>query len=161
MSPGRGRASILLIVLALCASTVQGADPGARYLGVHKLGVNRVSPPRRAGQVSIARRDEGLLIAGEARREPYYLRLSGSIQRIDARELVVQGELAGVPDMSWADEAPRARTTRGTFTFRVSKGRKFWRLYEVDGVPCVCDEGCGNDFCYIDIDLETTRAAPR
>ena len=146
-------AAILVALSGFVAVTVQGADPANRYLGVHPLGVNRVGMQRRSGHVVITRREGALYLEGEARREPYFLRLSGSVERIDARELVMRGQLSGVPDMSWADESPRERTTSGTFTFRVTKGRSFWRLYEVDGKPCVCDDGCGNDFCYVDIDL--------
>jgi hypothetical protein len=131
-----------------------------RWLGVHALGVNRVNDGRRNQQATLSERDGRLYLEGEARKGAYWLKLAGSVVRIDARELVLQGELRGVPDMRWADEAPRERATRGEFTFRATKGRAFWRLYEVDGVDCVCDDGCGNDFCYVDIDVKA-KAPPR
>lgn len=151
---------LLLAASVLPASRGRGADVETSYLGVHQLGVNRVSELRRSGRVTIQRDERGLRIEGEARQGPYFLRLSGAVERIDAKQLIVRGELSGVPDMRWADEAPRERSTRGTFTFRVTKGRKFWRLYEVDGQSCVCNEGCGNDFCYIDIDLRAEPVRP-
>jgi hypothetical protein len=65
---------------------------------------------------------------------------------------VLEGRLAGVPDMRWAGEQPTARETRGRFTFEVKKGRSFWRMYQVNDRDCVCDDGCGNDFCYVDVE---------
>jgi len=135
------------------ASPAQGATKEQQFVGVHQLGVNRVSPKRRAGSVTVTQRDGVLQLTGSARAEPFYLELEGTITRVDARVLELAGELRGVPDMRWADEPLRARKTVGKFTFRVTKGRKFWRLYEIDGTGCVCDDGCGNDFCYIDIDV--------
>lgn len=145
-------------LLALCLSlpaAAHGEPREQRFVGVHALGVNRVSDKRRSGTVTVTQRDKSLYLEGAARGEPYYLELAGTITRIDERVLELEGELRGVPDMRWADEAPRPRKTVGKFTFRVTKGRKFWRLYQVDGRDCVCDDGCGNDFCYVDIDLRT------
>jgi hypothetical protein len=55
--------------------------------------------------------------------------------------------------MAWAGEPPRERTTKGRFTFEATGRRRFWRLYQVDGRDCVCDDNCGNDFCYVDIEF--------
>jgi hypothetical protein len=152
------------LLLALCfssTSAAQGNTPEQRFVGVHSLGVNRVGDRRRAGSVTVTQRDKSLYLEGTARREPYYLELAGTVTRIDERVLELDGELRGVPDMRWADEAPRVRKTVGKFTFRVTKGRKYWRLYQVDGRDCVCDDNCGNDFCYVDIDLQTAPASAR
>lgn len=151
-------------LLALCfslTSPAHGATREQRFVGVHALGVNRVGDKRRSGSVTVTRRDKSLYLEGAARSEPYYLELAGNVTRIDERVLELDGELRGVPDMRWADEAPRVRKTVGKFTFRVTKGRKFWRLYQVDGRDCVCDDDCGNDFCYVDIDLQSASAPAR
>ncbi|HEX5658160.1 MAG TPA: hypothetical protein VFX59_13240 [Polyangiales bacterium] len=147
-----------LFALCMVSSTLaHGAGGAERYAGVHGLGVNRVSVKRRPGTVTFSQSGDGWQLSGEAREGPWFLRVTGSVLRVDDRELVLQGELHGVPDMRWAGEAPRERTTHGKLTFRATKGRKFWRLYEVDEQDCVCDEGCGNDWCYIDIDLAAKR----
>lgn len=143
------------LLLGSLATPARGATKEQRYVGVHQLGVNRVGSKRRSGSVRVTQGERGLQLEGAARSEPFYLELSGTITRIDERVLELDGELRGVPDKTWADEKPTKRATTGKFTFRVTKGRKFWRLYEVDGQGCVCDDGCGNDFCYIDIDLKT------
>ncbi|MET0284812.1 MAG: hypothetical protein ABW352_10090 [Polyangiales bacterium] len=145
---------LAMFALSLAWATLaHGAEGIERYAGVHGLGVNRVSGKRRPGTVTFSQSADGWQVRGEAREGPYYLQLDGSVTRVDDRELVLEGQLRGIPDMSWMDEKPRERSTKGTLTFRATKGRKFWRLYEVDGHDCVCMDGCGNDFCYIDIDI--------
>lgn len=137
----------------------QGAAPASsaavreRYLGKHELGVNRVSAKRRCGSVTVVEREGALVLAGEGREGAFELQLSGTIEHVSDSEFVLDGVLRGTPDMRWRDEPLRERETRGKFLFRATKGRKFWRLYEVDGRACVCQDGCGNDFCYIDIDI--------
>jgi hypothetical protein len=165
----RGTMKLRLGLLALCltwGTLAHGAEGAPRYAGQHALGVNRVSTQRRPGTVQFTQSADGWLVRGEAREGPYYLQIDGAVTRVDDRELVLQGELRGVPDMRWMDEPPRERSTKGKLTFRATKGRKFWRLYEVDGKDCVCMEGCGNDFCYIDIDItprkpSATKAAAK
>lgn len=152
------------LLLSLCVSLTSpahGATREQRFVGVHSLGVNRVSDKRRSGSVTITQRDKSLYLEGAARGEPYYLELAATVTRIDERVLELDGELRGLPDMRWADEAPRVRKTVGKFTFRVTKGRKYWRLYQVDGQDCVCDDNCGNDFCYVDIDLQSEPSPAR
>ncbi|MEY4514493.1 MAG: hypothetical protein RLZZ450_6615 [Pseudomonadota bacterium] len=155
---GRLGYGLLLSLFCSLAAPAHGVTGESRFVGVHQLGVNRVSDKRRAGSVTITKRDQGLYLEGAARGEPYYLELAGTVTRVDERLLELDGELRGVPNMSWADEAPRARKTVGKFIFRVTKGRKFWRLYQVNGQDCVCDDNCGNDFCYVDFDLQTQPA---
>jgi len=128
-----------------------------RYLGTHALGVNRVSYQRRCGTVQVTKQNGVLQLVGKAEEGAYNIAISGTIEHQSAEQFTLTGELSGIPNMAWADEAPRQRHTRGRFTFRATKGRKFWRLYQVDGVECVCNESCGNDFCYIDIDIATTH----
>jgi hypothetical protein len=68
------------------------------------------------------------------------------------------GTIEGVPDMAWAGQPLRERRSEGRFRFEVRKGRPYFRLYEVNGRACVCQEECGNDFCYIDIEVAETQA---
>jgi hypothetical protein len=100
---GRLGYGLLLSLFCSLAAPAHGVTGESRFVGVHQLGVNRVSDKRRAGSVTITK-------------------------------------------------------TVGKFIFRVTKGRKFWRLYQVNGQDCVCDDNCGNDFCYVDIDLQTQPA---
>jgi hypothetical protein len=122
------------------------------YVGAHRLGVNRVTDQARPGRVTVTKRDDGLWLEGRVEREPYFLVLSGRLTPTSPERFELEGTLAGVPDMRWAGEAPTARETRGRFSFEVKKGRSFWRLYRVNGRDCVCDDGCGNDFCYVDVE---------
>jgi hypothetical protein len=122
------------------------------YSGTHKLGVNRVTDMARVGSVRISQRDGGLFLEGRVQRGKHWLELSGKVMPDGDKKLDLIGTIRGVPDMAWNDEAPRERTTEGRFTFYVRKGRPYFRLYEVNGRECVCDDNCGNDFCYIDIE---------
>jgi hypothetical protein len=135
-------------------STPRGA-PGldATYVGTHRLRVNRIPGREWTGTVTITKEGGALRLAGSLHHGQHFLELSGTVEPVSARKFHLDGELRGVPDMSWADEAPRERMTRGRFTFEATGKRRFWRLYQVDGQECVCNDNCGNDFCYIDVEL--------
>jgi len=135
------------------ASVASQSELEAYYLGVHKVGVNRVGDSRRTGRAEIVREGNALVLRASLVKPPFRMELSGRVIPESRKKFVVEGELSGVPDMRWAGEDPTPRSTRGRFTFEATKGRKYWRLYEVDDQECVCQEQCGNDFCYIDIDF--------
>lgn len=123
------------------------------YSGTHKLGVNRVTDMARVGTARFTRRDGALFLEGRVKRGAHWLELSGEVEPEGPTRFVMTGSIRGVPDMAWAGEAPRERNHEGRFMFEVRKGRPYFRLYEVNGRECVCnDDGCGNDFCYIDIE---------
>ena len=156
----------LLCAAAVAASAVaaesarsgaQGLD--ASYIGTHRLRVNRIPGREWTGTVTITRQGGALRLEGGLRRGPHHLELSGTVEPVSARKFHLDGELRGVPDMSWADEPPRERSTKGRFTFEATGRRRFWRLYQIDGQECVCNDSCGNDFCYIDV--EFGKNAPR
>ena len=121
------------------------------YVGNHKLGVNRVNDGKRVGKARIFREANALVLKASVKKGEFSLKLSGTVKPVSKEEFVLDGVLTGVPDMSWRKVPPTQHTTKGKFTFRATKGRKFWRLYDVDGVNCVCDDDCGNEFCYIDL----------
>jgi hypothetical protein len=123
----------------------------AHYLGKHMLGVNRVNDGKRAGKGTIVREANALVLQASVKEGAFYLDISGVVRPVSKTEFVLDGQFTGIPDLSWRDEAPSKHSTQGSFTFRATKGRKFWRLYEVDGVECVCNDNCGNEFCYIDL----------
>ena len=125
----------------------------ASYVGTHRLRVNRIPGREWTGTVTITREGGALRLAGSLRHGPHYLELSGTVEPETQRKFHLDGELRGVPDMAWADEPPRERTTKGRFTFEATGRRRFWRLYQVDGRDCVCNDNCGNDFCYIDVEF--------
>jgi hypothetical protein len=154
----------VLMVLALSiglAARVRAAEQApavarsleASYLGTHRLRVNRIPGRDWTGTVTIEKEGGALRLAGSLRRGAHHLALSGTVEPETARKFHLDGELRGVPDMAWAGEPPRERTTRGRFTFEATGRRRFWRLYQIDGRECVCNDGCGNDFCYIDIEF--------
>lgn len=135
-------------------SSVEAAEAASNsvYAGTHRLGVNRITFDQRTGSVTFTKRDGGLYLSGRVEKGEYWLELSGKVEIEGPQVFHLTGVITGIPDMSWADEAPRVRRTEGRFTFKVRGGRKFWRMYMVDGNDCVCGEDCGNDFCYIDIE---------
>jgi hypothetical protein len=167
--PTRSGVALLLIALASGAPAA-AAEPegGARsaasalersYVGTHRLRVNRIPGREWAGVVTVAREGAQLRLSGGLRNGPHHLELSGTVQPVSARKFQLDGELRGVPDMAWAGEPLRERATKGVFTFEATGRRRFWRLYAVDGRDCVCGEGCGNDFCYIDIEFQAGARA--
>ena len=121
------------------------------YVGKHKLGVNRVNDGKRNGRARIFREANALVLEAGVKKGKFSLELAGIVKPLSKEEFVLDGTLSGVPDMTWDNQAPTEHQTKGQFTFRATKGRKFWRLYEVNGVDCVCDDNCGNEFCYIDL----------
>lgn len=127
-------------------------EPEDIYTGAHKLGVNRVTDMARIGTVRFSQRDGALYLQGRVERGKHWLELSGKVVPDGPKKFDLIGTIRGVPDMAWAGEAARERTTEGRFTFYVRKGRPYFRMYEVNGRECVCDDDCGNDFCYIDIE---------
>jgi hypothetical protein len=131
-------------------------DADALYAGTHKLGVNRVTDMARVGTATFSRKGNSLELEGRVARGKHWLELSGSVQPEGPKQFILTGVVRGVPDKSWAGEAPRERQTEGRFSFEVKHGRPYWRLYKVNDVPCVCDDECGNDFCYIDIELKSS-----
>ena len=141
---------------AIAAEIATGGDEAreASYLGTHRLRVNRIPGRDWAGTVTITKQQGGgLRLEGSLRHGPHHLELSGTVEPETTRKFHLDGELRGVPDMAWAGESPRERTTKGRFTFEATGRRRFWRLYQVDGRDCVCDDNCGNDFCYIDVEF--------
>ena len=92
-------------------------------------------------------------VSGSVRRGPHKLSLSGFVTPHGKREFVLDGVISGVPDLSWRDVPATPVRTSGRFTFRVKGARPYWRLYQVDGKECVCQDNCGNDFCYIDVGI--------
>ena len=140
---------------AVAAEIATGGDKAleASYIGKHRLRVNRIPGREWTGTVTITKQGGALRLEGSLRRGPHHLEISGTVEPETARRFILDGELRGVPDMAWAGEQPRERTTKGRFTFEATGRRRFWRLYQVDGRDCVCDDNCGNDFCYIDVEF--------
>lgn len=141
--------------MGTAASAGEEADKAmpleSHYVGKHKLGVNRVNHGKRNGKGEIVREANALVLQASVKKGEYYLDISGIVNPVSKTEFVLDGQFSGVPDLSWRQVAPAKQSTTGKFTFRATRGRRFWRLYEVDGVECVCDDNCGNDFCYIDL----------
>ncbi len=123
----------------------------SHYLGTHKLGVNRVNNGKRRGKGRIFQEGNAMVLKASVSEGPYRLEISGIVKPKSKQEFQLEGQFNGVPNLAWRGEVPAKHSTRGTFTFRATKGRKFWRLYEVDGLECVCNDKCGNEFCYIDL----------
>lgn len=121
------------------------------YVGKHKLGVNRVNDGKRTGAGEIFREANALVLTAEVENGKYRLAVNGIVKPVSKTEFVLEGMLRGVPNLEFAGKPAMEVTTEGSFTFRSTKGRKYWRLYDVDGEECVCGEGCGNEFCYIDL----------
>lgn len=142
--------------LEIAAEPAPGEAPAQKpldiYSGAHKLGVNRVTDMARTGIARFSTKGGALQLEGRVARGEHWLELSGRVEPDGPSKFVLIGSIRGVPDMSWANQAPRERNTEGRFTFEIRKGRPYFRMYGVNGRECVCDDGCGNDFCYIDIE---------
>ena len=154
-------ASLIGVAAGAKAAEIARGDAGAleaSYLGTHRLRVNRIPGRDWAGTVTITKQGGALRLEGSLRHGAHFLELSGTVEPETARKFHLDGELRGVPDMAWAGESPRERTTKGRFTFEATGRRRFWRLYQVDGRDCVCDDNCGNDFCYIDVEFLRGRS---
>ena len=155
-------ASLIGVAAGAKAAEIARGDAGAleaSYLGTHRLRVNRIPGRDWAGTVTITKQQGGgLRLEGSLRHGPHHLELSGTVEPETTRKFHLDGELRGVPDMAWAGESPRERTTKGRFTFEATGRRRFWRLYQVDGRDCVCDDNCGNDFCYVDVEFLRGRS---
>lgn len=145
--------------LPLPGDARERVDEATPYRGTHKLGVNRVTDMARVGTASFSHEGGKLMLRGRVERGRHWLELSGEVEPRGEREFLLIGTVRGIPDMAWAGEALRERRTEGRFTFRVKHERPYFRLYEVNGRPCVCDDGCGNDFCYIDIERAVAQGA--
>ena len=152
---------VVLVSLACVGASARAAEIAAsggkaldaNYIGTHRLRVNRIPGREWTGTVTITKQGGALHLEGSLRHGQHYLELSGTVEPETARKFTLDGELRGVPDMAWAGEQPRERTTKGRFTFEATGRRRFWRLYQVDARDCVCDDNCGNDFCYIDVEF--------
>ncbi len=121
------------------------------FVGTKGFGVNRVNDGKRSGSATIADSDDGLMLSAELTTGEFHLKLSGTVHPISRREFILDGEMTGTPDLSFRSEPATERTTTGRFLFKATGKRRFWRMYQVNGTDCVCNDGCGNEFCYIDI----------
>jgi hypothetical protein len=150
----RLRRGVFVLLACLIGASAHGAAAlEASYVGTHRLRVNRIPARDWTGTVTIARQGGALHLEGGLRHGEHHLELSGTVDPESPRKFHLDGELRGVPDMAWAGEPVRERTTKGRFTFEATGRRHYWRLYQVDGRECVCNDDCGNDFCYIDIEF--------
>ena len=120
------------------------------YLALHWLAVNRVGD-RPVRTLSVTLKQGQVHVSGRVSSGRYSLSITGVLIPKNKKEFVLDGTISGIPDMSWNDEPERRRETKNRFLFQAKMGRKFWRLYKVGDSDCVCDDNCGNDFCYIDM----------
>lgn len=127
------------------------------YRGKHSFGVNRVNDGRRAGIARVEKQEESLWLSAEMKKGPYSIALEGTVHPVNRREFILEGTLSGKPDLSFKQDTIDHKETKARFLFRATGKRQFWRLYEVNGVDCVCWDHCGNDFCYIDIGFSAPK----
>ena len=125
-------------------------DPGLDkyFVGVHSFAVNRVNGFRRTEEATISSQDGKLVLSANVRRDQHFMELRGEVHPVSREEFYLVGSIKGVP-MAIRGSYP-LQNVEGVFTFRATKGRSFWRLYEIDGIEDVCNER-RNLFCYIDI----------
>lgn len=131
------------------------------YVGKHALRVNRINNANSVGTAEITQSDGRLTLLGKVQSnsqqssitwgEDHKFYIGGVVYPISDTKFVLEGGIKGTPNKEYAGEPYRLYKTKGRFLFEATKNRKYWRLYEVNGERCVCDDGCGNEFCYIDI----------
>ena len=132
-------------------TTAQPVSPSSRSVRSRgSLGVNRVDFDQLSGAVNVETRNGVPHLSGKVEQGSSWLSIQGTVDRIDARTFDLVGSFEGVP--KWApDGRIGPRRTVGRFRFEARAGRRYFRMYQVNGVDCVCNDNCGNDFCYIDI----------
>jgi hypothetical protein len=119
------------------------------YLGSHLFKVNEVDGARGRAKIT-ADKNGGLRIAASVKASASnFATLQGRLKIISAKKFTVTGTLVGRPSFQ---NNRRFSEMKGTFGFEVRKGRRFWRLYTVNGKQCPCNGPCNvNPFCYVDV----------
>jgi hypothetical protein len=126
------------------ATTTQRAQtPEQKVLGKHMLSLQWISWDY-FGSCNITKDDKGVLrCKGEqlSRENDDYLKINGTINIVDANHLLFTGTIAmKIYHINGGKECLR----EGTFDFKATNGRKYWRLQQMDNP---CDEACD----YVDI----------
>jgi hypothetical protein len=119
------------------------------YLGTHTFKVNEVDGARGKAKITEAK-DGALTITASVKASPVnYCDLEGTVEVVDQKKFIVHGKISGRP--SFQNDGKFTEMT-GAFGFEVRKGRKFWRMYTVNGEECPCNGPCHvNNFCYVEV----------
>jgi len=115
-----------------------------------RLGVNRVDFDQLSGTVKVRTRGGLPYLTGKVSEGASWFSIQGTVHRIDARSFDLIGSFEGLPN-DFPENSIGPIRTEGRFRFEARMGRRYFRMYQVNGVDCVCDDNCGNEFCYIDI----------
>lgn len=139
---------ILFAVSAFSQTAINDKAAAAMLLGTHPLSLQWVTFDTTKGAVSISDSNGVYKLKGEQRgKDNNMLSIDGEVTVINAKDFTFKGKIVTrVSYIANGKECPR----EGTFLFRISGARQFWRMREQQN-PCedVAD--------YIDIFFAKTK----
>ena len=144
----KGKALVLTMMLfcAFCFPALLPQDGGAaspsakkaeseqKLLGKHMFSLQWILFEKKPkyGTAAITRKETGLYIDARQEVNGNYVTLTGDLTVVGPKEFTVTGELiTRVSHINNGNACPR----QGTFTFKATGARKYWRLQEMEN-PC-------------------------
>lgn len=143
---------LIALILALTtanAATIINDKPAAEKLrGVHPLTLQWVTFDASKGSVAITESNGTFHVKGEQKgKDGNRLFIEGEVVTINARDFTFKGKI--ITKVSYIANG-RDCVRDGTFTFRISGARQFWRMKEQQNP---CDEAAD----YVDIYFAKTK----
>jgi hypothetical protein len=144
----------LVLLAGLCVpvwaddagTVVNDANAKQSLMGSHRFSLQWISWDR-FGKADVTEADGVLHIDGEQAQDGDYVRMHGTITRVDAKSFLFNGDIeTRVSHIN--DGKPCMR--HGEMTFRMVGARKYWRLKEMQN-PCVPPGDLTTD--YVDVFL--------
>jgi hypothetical protein len=128
------------------ADKTKGQNPAeSRLLGKHLFSLQWIESKKdKYGTAQITRRDDGLYIDARQELNADYATVQGKLTVVSATEFTVEGEI--VTRVSYINNG-KACPRSGTFTFKATGARKYWRLQQMTNP---CDSG-GLLLDYVDV----------
>lgn len=131
-----GRSSLLAALLAVClngATVVNDKAAGALLLGTHPLSLQWVTFDKTKGSVTVTDQAGVYRVKGEQKgKGTDSLSIDGEVVTVNAKDFTFKGRIVTrVSYIAGGKECVR----EGTFLFRISGARPFWRMRE-QANPC-------------------------
>jgi hypothetical protein len=131
-----GRSSLLAVLLAVClngATVVNDKAAGALLLGTHPLSLQWVTFDKTKGSVTVTDSGGVYRVKGEQKgKGTDSLLIEGEVVSVNAKDFTFKGRI--VTRVSYI-AGGKACVREGTFLFRISGARQFWRMRE-QANPC-------------------------
>ena len=140
---------LALLLISTAPTVVEDASAKERLLGAHVFNLQWIDNP--PGRATVEDKGDGelQLTAEQRNKRGDFATIKGKVLKIAAKSFTVEGEIiTRVHHMAGGKACARS----GTWTFRITGGRKYWRLKEMVN-PCEGD----NTVDYLDIYFERPR----